>query len=49
MGFTPTQIDAMSFWEFLATRDGFIEANSVSDKLAPPTPEQHDAMVEKYG
>jgi hypothetical protein len=39
----------MSFWEFLAVRDGWIAANSPPPELAPPTPEEHDAMIEKYG
>jgi hypothetical protein len=49
MGFTPTQINAMSLWEFLAVRDGWIAANSPPDALQPPTAEEHDAMIEKYG
>jgi hypothetical protein len=50
MGFTPTEIDEMSFWEFLAARDGWIDANTADDgKLKPPTPEEHDAMIAKYG
>jgi hypothetical protein len=48
MGFTPTQIDAMSFWEFLAVRDGWIAANSPPDGAGAPTPEEHEAMIEKY-
>jgi hypothetical protein len=50
MGFTPRQVDEMSLWEFLATRDGWIEANTAPDtSIGPPTPEEHDAMLEKYG
>jgi hypothetical protein len=49
MGFTPAQVDAMSLWEFLAVRDGWVAANSPADTLKPPTPEEHDAMLEKYG
>jgi hypothetical protein len=49
MGFTPRQVDEMSFWEFLATRDGWLEANCPPDDKSPPTPEEHDAMLEKYG
>jgi hypothetical protein len=48
MGFAPRQVDEMSFWEFLATRDGWIAANSAPDGAGPPTPEEHDAMIEKY-
>jgi hypothetical protein len=49
MGFTPAQVDACSLWEFLAARDGWIKANTVDDKTRAPTPEEHDALVEKYG
>jgi hypothetical protein len=48
MGFTPRQIDELSFWEFLAVRDGWIAANSTSDGVGAPTPEEHEAMLEKY-
>jgi hypothetical protein len=48
MGFTPAEVDACSLWEFLAARDGWIRANSTEGER-PPTPEEHDALVEKYG
>lgn len=33
MGFTPQEVGRMSVWQFLAARDGFIEANNPnSDK-----------------
>ena len=47
MGFTPAQVDACSLWEFLAARDGWIAANTVQESAAP-TPEEHDAMIEKW-
>jgi hypothetical protein len=49
MGFSPAQVNAMSLWEFLAVRDGWIEANCPPDTMQPPSPEEHDAMLEKYG
>ena len=49
MGWTPAQVDACSLWEFLIARDGWIKANSAPDKLGPPSPEEHDAMLEKWG
>ena len=48
MGFTPSQIDALSFWEFIACREGWISANTVKEDRAP-TPEEHDAMIAKWG
>jgi hypothetical protein len=42
-------VDACSLWEFLAARDGWIKANSADDDRGPPTPEEHDAMIEKWG
>lgn len=48
MGFTPSEVDACSLWEFLAARDGWIAANTTKQDRAP-TPEEHDAMIEKWG
>ena len=48
MGFSPAAVDGCSLWEFLAARDGWIKANTVADQERPPTPEEHDALVEKY-
>jgi hypothetical protein len=48
MGFAPSQVDAMSLWEFLACREGWIAANSPPENPAP-TPEEHDAMLAKWG
>jgi len=41
-------VDACSFWEFLAARDGWMAANNPPEN-AYPTPEEHDAMLEKWG
>jgi hypothetical protein len=49
MGFTPAQIDACSLWEFLACRDGWINANSAPEQTPPPTAAEHDAMIAKWG
>jgi len=49
MGMTPAEVDACSFWEFLAARDGWIAANAPPDQVRPPTPEEHDAMIAKWG
>jgi hypothetical protein len=48
MGWTPRDVDACSLWEFLAARDGWVLANSLPDQAKPPTPEEHDAMLEKW-
>jgi len=49
MGWSPREVDACSFWEFLAARDGWIAANSPSDEKHAPTAAEHDAMIEKWG
>ena len=49
MGFTPAQVDACSFWEFLAARDGWVTANSPPDQARPPTEAEHDALIRKWG
>jgi len=42
-------VDACSFWEFLVARNGWIAANCPPEGDRPPTPEEHDAMIEKWG
>lgn len=49
MGFTPSQVDACSLWEFLAAREGWIAANSAPDQAPAPTADEHDAMMRKWG
>jgi hypothetical protein len=48
MGFTPAEVDACSLWQFLAARDGWIKANTV-ERDQTPTPEEHDALIAKWG
>lgn len=38
----------MSLWELLACIDGVARANS-PDQVRPPTEEEHDALIAKYG
>jgi hypothetical protein len=46
MGFTPEQVDRMSFWEFGACADGWVSAN-VPTKPAPPTDAEFDDAVRR--
>lgn len=48
MGWTPRQVDELSFWELACAVAGFAQANGVEEKLEPPTPEEHDALLAKY-
>jgi hypothetical protein len=38
----------MSLWEFAACVEGWRKANSPSERLEPPSPEEFAAMVEDY-
>ena len=49
MGFSPAEVDGCSLWQFLAARDGWIKANTTEDSSRPPTPEEHDALIAKWG
>lgn len=40
----------MTLWEFGACVSGWNRANSSDDAaLPPPSPEEHDALIAKYG
>jgi hypothetical protein len=43
MGFTATQVDQMSLWQFLSQIEGYAEANTPDDKK---TPRLSDAQAE---
>lgn len=43
MGFSPQQVLAMSLWEFLAARAGWIKANTV-DETKDLTPQEFDSL-----
>lgn len=47
MGFTPQQVDRMSFWQFAACVDGFNKANAPDDP-APPSNAEFDNFVARY-
>lgn len=47
MHFSPQQIDAMTLWEFAACVDGFVKANGGTEETAPPSLEEHHAMLQK--
>ncbi len=49
IGFAPDQVRACSFWDFLAAAEGYRAANSPEEGPKPPSPEEHDAMLAKYG
>lgn len=49
MGFTPAQVGEMSLWEFVTCWDGWFIANCGEPDLPPPTPEQHQYLIDKYG
>jgi hypothetical protein len=49
MGFTPEAVDRMSLWEFNACVAGHNKARGGEEQVAAPTPEEHDAMIRKFG
>lgn len=38
----------MTLWEFAAAAQGWSKANGGESKPAPPTDEEHDALMAKY-
>lgn len=43
-------MDDCSLWELLAAAEGYRAAHSTEEEaVKPPTPEEHDAMMAKYG
>jgi hypothetical protein len=44
MGFSPQQVGAMSLWQFLAARAGYILANSTEDAPRDLTPAEFDRL-----
>lgn len=48
MGWTPAQTLAMSEWDFAVSVDGFMRMNGAEAKPAPPTDEEHDALVARF-
>lgn len=49
MGWTPAMVDATGLWEFSAAVTGWNRAQGGEPEAQAPTPEEHDAMVARYG
>jgi hypothetical protein len=39
----------MSFWEFGAQVEGWSKANGGQPASTPPTPEEHDDLIARFG
>ena len=46
---SPRQVDDLTFDELMAMFDGWKAANCGDGAPPPPTNEEHDALVAKYG
>lgn len=46
MGFSPTEVDKMSMWEFEAALQGYIKANSTEDGTNFLTAEEEQMITE---
>lgn len=49
MGFAPSQIGAMSLWEYAACVDGFNRAHGGKQRPPPPSDEEFEAMKRAHG
>lgn len=49
MGWTARQVEEHTAWELLSAWSGWLAANCQDPQLPPPTDEEHDALVERYG
>ena len=47
MGYTPQQVDKMSFYQFAVCVEGFNKANQ-PDKLEPPSNAEFDEFAARY-
>lgn len=45
MGFAPSEVDAMTFWEFSCCAEGFSRANGGKQDTAYPTDEEFEAAL----
>lgn len=45
MGFTPSQVNEMSLWEFSVASRGWMIANGIKSKLQPPTDQEFESAV----
>lgn len=46
MGFSPDQVDRMTFWQMGACIAGFNKANGGEEKIPAPTDAEFDALLE---
>lgn len=49
LGLSPRQVDEMHLGEYAAAIAAYNRANGAEEKPAAPTPDEHDALVAKYG
>lgn len=49
MGFTPRDVDGMTLWELSVAAKGWSKANGAEEEVAPPSWEEHLAMVKAAG
>jgi hypothetical protein len=49
MGFTPQQVDAMSFWQFMSSWDGYCQFHGHKSKAEAMSDEEFDDMLERLG
>jgi hypothetical protein len=49
MGLSRADVGDHSFWTFNAALDGWRRAHETNSRPPPPTDEQHDYLIAKYG
>ena len=48
MGFTPQQVNAMTFWELHCAGQGWMRANGVAPKVSAPSDEEFEAAIARH-
>lgn len=48
LGWTPRQVDQLTFWELHVAVEGWRRAQGVEEDVDPPSPEEHDALAERF-
>lgn len=46
---SPKEVGDCSFWQFLCAVDGWKKAHGAEEKAQPPTPDEHDELVARFG
>lgn len=47
MGYSPQQVDAMSYWQFIACSDGYAKVHGTKEHVDPPSDDEFLAWADE--